>query len=143
MTLTNAELLGRLRLMRGVVGATLQVDELDALMAELDDRHCAMCRWARSGRPAADGALVQGDPPSDLECSMISEDEFGQAIPLAHLEGDLRGEAWLSMAPEFGCVMWEARDSAPCAHGGIVDFPSPAWGRCKKCGAWIPGEAKP
>ena len=100
MTLTRDELLARLRLMRGGLGAILSCDELDALMGELDDRRCATCRWAEPTDPE----LL----PDQADRAAYPFICGADALPMRGIgEGQLSGP--VVVAPDFGCVQYEAR----------------------------------
>lgn len=91
MVFTKAELLDQLRIMRGGLGAILTKDELDAVMAELDDRRCATCRWA----------IGFGGRDNEASCERIDQPGALMRTDDPHIA--------VIVTPDFSCVMHEAK----------------------------------
>ena len=88
-------LIAKLRLMAGGVGAILTAAELKALAPRVVGT-CATCGWAEAEE---DGTrctrIIANDPP----------------VPPTYIQVDSPqdGSAYLYVAPDFGCVLWEGK----------------------------------
>lgn len=64
-----------------------------------DCKHCSVNRV--TGNSAA------GSRPQELQCMRIEHERHDDVATVVDYEGY---NAWLLVKPEFGCVLWEAKD---------------------------------